>query len=112
MSAAQLTYPFRSFLERGIRLVFSSDCPVSDFAPLKSIQAAVTERTGSGQSYALEEAVTVEEALEMSPSPAPTRPSRRTSRASSKPGMLADFTVLEQDPRTALARHGDREHPQ
>ena len=55
----QLTYPFRSFLERGIRLVFSSDCPVSDFAPLKSIQAAVTERTGSGQSYALEEAVTV-----------------------------------------------------
>ncbi|MEZ4524283.1 MAG: amidohydrolase, partial [Thermomicrobiales bacterium] len=35
----QLTYPFRSFLDRNIRLVFSSDCPVSAYNPLKSVQA-------------------------------------------------------------------------
>ncbi|MCS7051123.1 MAG: amidohydrolase, partial [Thermomicrobium sp.] len=30
----QLTYPFRSLLEAGIRLVFSTDCPVSAYQPL------------------------------------------------------------------------------
>jgi predicted amidohydrolase YtcJ len=97
---SQLTYPFRSFLERGIRLVFSSDCPVSDFAPLKSIQAAVTERTGSGQSYALEEAVTVEEALEMYTVAGAYATFEEDIKGQIKAGMLADVTVLEQDPRT------------
>jgi hypothetical protein len=97
---SQLTYPFRSFLERGIRLVFSSDCPVSDFAPLKSIQAAVTERTGSGQSYALEEAVTVEEALEMYTVAGAYATFEEDIKGQIKAGMLADVTILERDPRT------------
>jgi predicted amidohydrolase YtcJ len=97
---SQLTYPFRSFLERGIRLVFSSDCPVSDFAPLKSIQAAVTERTGSGQSYALEEAVTVEEALEMYTVAGAYATFEEDIKGQLKAGMLADVTILERDPRT------------
>ena len=96
---SQLTYPFRSFLERGIPLVFSSDCPVSDFAPLKSIQAAVTERTGSGQSYALEEAVTVEEALEMYTVAGAYATFEEDIKGQIKAGMLADVTILEQDPR-------------
>lgn len=99
MERIQLTYPFRSFLERGIRLVFSSDCPVSAFAPLKSIRAAVTERTGSGQSYALEEAVTVEEALEMYTVAGAYATFEEKLKGALKPGMLADFTVLDEDPR-------------
>jgi hypothetical protein len=95
----QLTYPFRSFLERGIKLVFSSDCPVSDYRPLKSIQAAVTERTGSGASYALEEAVTVEEALEMYTVAGAYATFEEHKKGSLKRGMLADFTILAQDPR-------------
>ena len=63
LDRVQLTYPFRSLLDAGITVVFSSDCPVSSFEPLKSIEVSVTERTGSGRSYALEEAITVEEAL-------------------------------------------------
>ncbi|MFN8592523.1 MAG: amidohydrolase [Thermomicrobiales bacterium] len=96
----QLTYPFRSFLDRGIPLVFSSDCPVSDFRPLKSIQAAVTERTGSGQSYALEEAVTVEEALTMYTVAGAYATFEEDVKGQIKPGMVADFTILERDPRT------------
>jgi predicted amidohydrolase YtcJ len=95
----QLTYPFRSFLERGIRLVFSSDCPVSDFYPLKSVQAAVTERTGSGQSYALEEAVTVEEALEMFTLAGAFTTFEEDTKGAIRTGMLADFAILEKDPR-------------
>jgi predicted amidohydrolase YtcJ len=100
MERIQLTYPFRSFLEKGVRLVFSSDCPVSSFVPLKSIQAAVTERTGSGQSYALEEAVTVEEALEMFTVGGAYVTFEEDIKGQLKAGMLADFAVLEQDPRS------------
>ncbi|MCO5177007.1 MAG: amidohydrolase [Thermomicrobiales bacterium] len=99
MERIQLTYPFRSFLERGIPLVFSSDCPVSSYVPMKSIQAAVTERTGTGQSYALEEAVTVEEALEMYTVAGAHVTFEEDIKGKIKAGMLADFAVLEQDPR-------------
>jgi predicted amidohydrolase YtcJ len=95
----QLTYPFRSFLERGVKLVFSSDCPVSAFAPLKSVQAAVTERTGSGASYALEEAVTVEEALEMFTVAGAYVTFEEREKGKLQAGMLADLTVLQHDPR-------------
>jgi len=100
MERIQLTYPFRSFLERGIPLTFSSDCPVSHFAPLKSIQAAVTERTGSGASYALEEAVTVEEALHMYTVAGAYTTFEEDIKGAIKPGMLADFVVLSADPRS------------
>ena len=96
----QLTYPFRSFLDRNIPLVFSSDCPVSAFNPLKSVQAAVTERTGSGQSYALEEAVSVQEALEMFTVAGAYTTFEEDIKGAIKPGMLADFAILEQDPRS------------
>ncbi len=97
----QLTYPFRSFLDRNIPLVFSSDCPVSAYNPLKSVQAAVTERTGSGQSYALEEAVTVEEALQMFTTAGAFTTFEEDIKGAIKPGMLADFAVLDEDPRAA-----------
>lgn len=99
MERVQLTYPFRSFLDKNIKLVFSSDCPVSHFAPLKSIQAAVTERTGSGASYALEEAVTVEEALEMFTVAGAYATFEEDIKGQIKRGMLADFTLLADDPR-------------
>ena len=99
MERVQLTYPFRSFLDKGIKLVFSSDCPVSHYAPLKSIQAAVTERTSSGASYALEEAVTVEEALEMFTVAGAYATFEEDIKGRIKRGMLADFTLFADDPR-------------
>ena len=100
MERVQLTYPFRSFLDRGIKLTFSSDCPVSSYVPMKSIQAAVTERTGSGASYALEEAVTVEEALEMYTVAGAYTTFEEDIKGRIKRGMLADFAILEEDPRS------------
>lgn len=100
LERVQLTYPFRSFLDRGIRLVFSSDCPVSSFVPMKSVQAAVTERTGSGASYALEEALTVEEALELFTVAGAYATFEEKIKGAIRPGMLADFAVLREDPRT------------
>ena len=95
----QLTYPFRSLLDAGIPIVFSSDCPVSAFEPLKSIEVAVTERTGSGRSYALEEAISVEEALPLYTVNGAYATFEEQRKGRLRPGMLADFAVLEQDPR-------------
>lgn len=99
MSRIQLTYPFRSLLDAGITLVFSSDCPVSAFEPLKSIKAAVTEKTGSGRSYALEEAISVEEALPLYTVAGAYATFEEHKKGQLKENMLADFAILEEDPR-------------
>lgn len=99
MSRIQLTYPFRSLLDAGITLVFSSDCPVSAFEPLKSIKAAVTERTGTGRSYALEEAISVEEALPLYTVAGAYATFEEHKKGQLKEGMLADFAILDEDPR-------------
>ena len=96
----QLTYPFRSLLDAGITVVFSSDCPVSSFEPLKSIEVSVTERTSSGKSYALEEAITVEEALPLYTVAGAYATFEEELKGQLRPGMLADIVVLDEDPRT------------
>ncbi|MCX7623537.1 MAG: amidohydrolase [Thermomicrobium sp.] len=96
----QLTYPFRSLLDAGIRLVFSTDCPVSAYQPLRCIQSAVLERTASGRSYALEEAITVAEALPLYTVNGAYATFEEREKGMLRPGMLADFVVLERDPRS------------
>ncbi len=94
----QLTYPFRSLLDAGVRLVFSSDCPVSAYAPLKSVQVAVTEVTGSGTPYAPQEAISVAEALRCYTvnGAYATFDDQRTGSITA--GKLADFAIFARDP--------------
>ncbi|HEX5502057.1 MAG TPA: amidohydrolase [Thermomicrobiales bacterium] len=94
-----LTYPFRSLLDAGVTLVFSSDCPVSPFEPLRGMRAAVGERTGSGAPYAPQEALTVEEALRCYTVAGAYASFEERVKGRIKPGMLADLTVLGEDPR-------------
>jgi predicted amidohydrolase YtcJ len=96
----QLTYPFKSFLDAGVNLVFSSDCPVSAFEPLKGIQAAVEEQTGSGQPYAPAEAISVEEAIRRYTVAGALASFEEHDKGSVAVGKLADFAVLERDPAT------------
>ncbi len=96
---AALTYPFWSLLNAGIPIVFSSDCPVSAYEPLKSIQVSVTERTGSGAEYAPAEAISVNEALHAYTVAGAFATFEEHIKGSIAPGMLADFVVLARDPR-------------
>jgi predicted amidohydrolase YtcJ len=95
-----LTYPFRTFLNAGVHLALSSDCPVSAFEPLKSIQATVDERTGSGQPYVPAEALTVHEAIRHYTVEGAYASFEEDRKGTIKPGMLADFAVLAYDPST------------
>lgn len=60
---ANWLYRGRSFLDHGVRLVGSSDRPVTAGAPLRSIQFMVRRRTPSGRLVGANEAITVEQAL-------------------------------------------------
>lgn len=94
----QLTYPFRSLLDAGVELVFSSDCPVSDVAPLKGVQAAITELTGSGQSYAPAEAIDPMTALRCYTIAGARASFSERQVGSIEVGKLADLVVLADDP--------------
>ncbi len=95
----RLTYPFSTLLDAGITLVFSSDCPVSAFQPLKGIRDAVCELTGSGEPYVPAEAITVEEALHAYTVAGAFASFEEQDKGQIAPGMLADFAILQNDPR-------------
>lgn len=96
----QLTYPLKTLLNAGIPVAGSSDSPVSSYRPLVGIQAAVTERTAGGASYAPAEALTVEEALRIYTRNGAYAAFDEHKKGTVTVGKYADFAVLGADPRT------------
>ncbi|HEV2036774.1 MAG TPA: amidohydrolase [Candidatus Dormibacteraeota bacterium] len=95
----QLTYPLRSFLDAGLPVAGSSDSPVSSYEPLFGIKAAVTEMTASGVEYAPRERLTVEEAIAIYTRAGAYASFDERRKGTITPGKLADFAVLDSDPR-------------
>ncbi|GGL99708.1 amidohydrolase [Nakamurella endophytica] len=95
----RLTYPLRSLLDAGIPVAGSSDSPVSSYQPLIGIQAAVTEKTLSGNDFAPAEALTVDEALALYTRNAAHAAFDENVKGTITPGKYADFAVLGKDPR-------------
>jgi predicted amidohydrolase YtcJ len=93
-----LTYPFRSLLDAGLPLVFSSDCPVSAYEPLKSVQASVAERTDRGTEYAPREAITPDEAIRAYTVHGAIAGFAEDRVGAIRPGLLADLAILAQHP--------------
>jgi predicted amidohydrolase YtcJ len=93
-----LTYPFRSLLDANLPLVFSSDCPVSVYPPLASIQASVEEKTHQGTTYVPEEAITVHEAMRCYMRNAAYAGWTEHQLGVIEAGYLADFTILAINP--------------
>lgn len=96
----QLTYPLKSLLDAGIPVAGSSDSPVSSYQPLLGIQAAVTELTSAGESFAPAEALTVEQALAIYTRNAAHAAFDEDRKGTVTVGKYADFAVLGADPRT------------
>jgi predicted amidohydrolase YtcJ len=101
---SQLTYPIKSLLDAGIPVAGSSDSPVSSYQPLIGIQAAVTELTMSGASFAPAEAVTVEQALALYTRNGAYAAFDEHKKGTVTPGKYADFVVLGLDPRAVPAQ--------
>lgn len=96
---AQLTYAMQTLIKEGIHVAGSSDSPVSSYQPLIGIKTAVTEKTASGADFAPNEALSVEQALALYTTAGAYASFDEKIKGQIKPGMLADFAILRDDPR-------------
>ncbi|TFG97542.1 MAG: amidohydrolase [Calditrichales bacterium] len=94
------TYPFRSFLDAGVKLCFGSDWDVAPLNVLWGIYAAVTRRTLDGKNpdgWIPEQKITVEEAIRCYTINNAYAAFEENTKGSIEVGKIADFVVLNQD---------------
>jgi hypothetical protein len=97
---ARTTYAFRSLLESNAHVAFGSDWFVAPATPLEGIYAAVTRRTLDGANpngWVPQQKITVEQALKAYTSEAAYASFEEDVKGMLKPGMLADFVLLDRD---------------
>lgn len=94
------TYPFRSFLDNGVKLSFGSDWTVAPLNPLTGIYAAVTRRTTDGANpngWFPEQKISVQEAIEAYTINNAYASFEEKEKGSISPGKLADLVVLSDN---------------
>ncbi|MGI5838347.1 MAG: amidohydrolase [bacterium] len=92
---------WKTIIDNGIMAVAGSDCPVEPFDPLLGLHAAVTRRvegTPEGSSLLPEQKLPAAEALKLFTINGAYGSFEEDSKGSIRPGKLADFVVLDQDP--------------
>ena len=93
------TYAFRRLLDTGLPVMFSSDCPVCDPAPLLGIRAAVTRQRDDGTptgGWYPQNRVTVDEAIRAyTATPAAVHNAMHLGIIA--PGSKADLAILSHD---------------
>lgn len=94
------TYPFRSFLDHGVRMSFGSDWTVAPLDPILGIYAAVTRRTTDGahpNGWYPEQRISVKEAVECYTINNAYAAFEEKEKGSITVGKLADLVVLSDD---------------
>jgi predicted amidohydrolase YtcJ len=94
------TYPFRSFLDAGVKMCFGSDWTVAPLNPLLGVYAAVTRRTIDGANpdgWYPEQRITVKEAIECYTINNAYAAFEEHEKGSITPGKLADLIILSDD---------------
>lgn len=94
------TYAFRSLIDSGARVAFGSDWFVAPATPIEGIYAAVTRRTlddANPDGWVPEQRVTVEQALRAYTYEAAYASYEEDIKGILKPGMLADFVIIDRD---------------
>ena len=98
---ADWLYRGQAFLDHGIRLVGSSDRPVTPGAPLRAIQFMTSRRTSSGAPLGAAEAISIDDALRAYTVNAAYACGWESELGSITPGKHADLVVLGEDPHRA-----------
>jgi predicted amidohydrolase YtcJ len=94
------TYPFRTFLDNGVKMCFGSDWTVGPLSPILGIYAAVTRRTTDGANpngWFPEQKISVQEAIEAYTVNCAYAVFDETEKGSITPGKFADLVVLTED---------------
>lgn len=95
---SQDLYRFNTFLKRGIKLGFSSDCPVAEPNPLIGVRDSICRKTPSGKDFGPSECITAEQAVALYTREAAYFSFEEKDRGTLKAGKFADLVVLAQDP--------------
>lgn len=91
--------PVKSWIDGGIVVGGGSDSPVTPYPPLLGIWHAVTRHVDSlGVALGREEAITIEQALAMYTRNAAWLSFSEQERGMIRPGLLADWVALSEDP--------------
>jgi len=90
-------YRSKSFLERGVLVAGSSDCPVAPVAPFVNLQAAMTRCSRSGLLLNPRDRLSLPEALALFTSTGAWVGFEEKHKGRIIPGMLADLIVLDGD---------------
>jgi len=91
------SYAFRDLLDTGAALAFGSDWPVVTANPFLGMEAAVTAFTLDGKTFVPQQSISVEEALRAYTATAAFALHSERWSGALRPGMVADFAILEQD---------------
>ncbi len=103
---AKTTYAFRSLIDAGAHVSFGSDWSVAPATPIEGIYAAVTRRTldeANPDGWVPAQKITVEQALRAYTSVGAYASFEEDLKGMLKPGMLADFVLLDRDLTTIPA---------
>lgn len=92
------SYAYKSLLDAGAVLAFGSDWPVVSIDPMLGVEAAVTGRILTGQTWQSQENITVAEALRCYTSRAAYALGRDDEIGRIAPGYRADFVILNASP--------------
>lgn len=93
-------YRWRDFIEAGIHLAGSSDCPVENYHPLEGITAAITRQDLEGRpegGWFPHQRLTLDEALQLYTTNSAYCTFEENLKGSVTPGKLADLVVLAED---------------
>lgn len=94
------TYPFKSFLDAGVKLCFGTDWYVAPLNPMWGIYAAVTRRTLDGKNpdgWVPEQKISVEDAIKCYTINSAYASFEENIKGSIEAGKLADLVVLSDD---------------
>jgi predicted amidohydrolase YtcJ len=97
---ARTTYAFHSLIDSGAHVAFGSDWYVAPATPIEGIYAAVTRRTldeANPDGWVPEQKISVEEALHSYTYEGAYASFEEDKKGTLKPGMLADFVLLDRD---------------
>jgi len=92
-------YPYRSILDAGVRLAFSSDAPVvNDFNPLMGMRNALERTDAQGKIIGEKEGISLPEALHAYTLGAAQASGTAQFNGSLEPGKQADLVILDKSP--------------
>lgn len=94
------TYPFRAYLDAGVKMTFGSDWTVATLDPIQGIYSAVTRRTlddKNPEGWVPDQKITVEEAVNAYTIDNAYGAFEENDKGSITPGKLADMVVLDMN---------------